>query len=35
MIEGKPPNPHFNLLFLNESCIKIVLRDSAVLPKFE
>ncbi len=32
MIGGKPPNPHFNLLFLNESCIKTVVGDSAVLP---
>ncbi len=33
MIGGKPPNPHFNLLFLGENCIKIVVGDSAVLPK--
>ncbi len=35
MIGGKPPNPHFNLLFLNESCIKIVVGDSAVLPYYD
>ncbi len=30
MIGGKPP--HFNSLFLNQSCINIVVGDSAVLP---
>ncbi len=35
MIGGKPPNPHFNLLFLRESFIKIVVGDSAVLPIFQ
>ncbi len=34
MIGGKPPNPHFNSLFLNQSDIKIVVWDSAVLPTF-
>ncbi len=24
MIGGKPPKPHFNSQFLNQSCIKIV-----------
>ncbi len=33
MIGGKHPNPHFNLLFLSEYCIKIVVGDSVVLPK--
>ncbi len=35
MIGGKPLNPHFNSKFLNQSCIKIVVGDSVVLPKFE
>ncbi len=34
MIGGKPPNPHFNSLFLNQSYIKIVVGDSAVLPNY-
>ncbi len=33
MIGGKPPTPHFNSYFLNKPCIKIVVEDSAVLPK--
>ncbi len=33
MIGGKPPNPHFNSLFLNQSCIKLVVGDSVGLPK--
>ncbi len=31
MARGKPPSLHFNSLFLNQSCIKIVVGDSAVL----
>ncbi len=32
MIRSKPPNPYFNLSFLNQLCFKIVVVDSAVLP---
>ncbi len=32
MIGGQLPNTHFNSLFLNQSYIKIVVGDSAVLP---
>ncbi len=31
MIGDKPRNPHFNSSFLNQSCVKFMMGDSAVL----